>query len=201
MNIFKREKIKNYFLKRKYNGIKFNGNVRILGELPTFKMYSESKCIIGRNVVFNSNKKTSNTALTNTCHFTIGYTGSLSIGDNTMFNGVSITAYKKVIIGENCQIASNTFIADTDFHPISPIERLKQVKGEKYSFDSVNKKGIVIGDNVWICWGAIILKGTKIGNNSIVGAGSVVKGNFPENVVIAGNPARIVKYLDNENYE
>ena len=120
---------------------------------------------------------------------------------NTMFNGVSITAYKKVIIGENCQIASNTFIADTDFHPISPIERLKQVKGEKYSFDSVNKKGIVIGDNVWICWGAIILKGTKIGNNSIVGAGSVVKGNFPENVVIAGNPARIVKYLDKENYE
>lgn len=54
---------------------------------------------------------------------------------------------------------------------------------------------MVIGDNVWIGWGSIILKGTVIGNNCVVGAGSLVAGKFPDNVVIASNPGKIIREI------
>ena len=91
-----------------------------------------------------------------------------------MLNGCSITSYKNVIIGKNCQIASFTLITDTDFHPVNPNEREKQVTGQKYDLETVNKKAVIIGDNVWVGWNAVILKGTIIGNNSVVAAGSIV---------------------------
>lgn len=195
MNISKINKIKKIILKVKYKKVIFGKDIVILGKLPHFKIFEGSTCEIGNNVVINSDFKNSNTALSNRCKFVLGYTGKLKVGDNTMLNGCSITAYKNVSIGENCQIASFTFIADTDFHPVDPIEREKQVTRQKYNIDTVNKKDVVIGNNVWIGWGSIILKGTIIGNNCVVGAGSVVLGEFPDNVVIGGNPAKIIKKI------
>lgn len=68
---------------------------------------------------------------------------------------------------------------------------------------SANHKGsidrprkITIGRNVWVGLNAIILKGTEIGDNSVVGAGAVVRGKFPANCVIAGNPAKVVKTFE-----
>lgn len=57
-------------------------------------------------------------------------------------------------------------------------------------------KSIVIGDNVWIAINVVILKGSVIGDNCIISAGSVVKGVFPKNSIISGNPARVVKQLN-----
>lgn len=182
-------------LRIKYRNIHFGKNIRILGKLPYFKLFSGSKLKISDNVVLNSDFENSNTALSTRCKFVLGYTGRIEIGENTMLNGCSITAYKNVVIGKNCQIASFTLISDTDFHPVDPYEREKQVTRKKYNLDTVNKKDVIIGDNVWIGWNAIILKGSIIGNNSIVAAGSIVLGEFPENVVIAGNPAKIVKKI------
>ena len=188
-------RFKKYILKTLYPNIDFQGAVRILGKLPYLKMFKNSQCIIGPNVVLNSDFRKSNTALTNRCKLVMGYEGTIQIGENTQLNGVSITAYKRVVIGKNCQIASATFITDTDFHPVDPAERKKQVCGLKYDMEMVAKKEVTIGDNVWIGWGAILLKGVQIGDNSIVAAGSVVLGQFPGNVIIAGNPAKIVKYI------
>ena len=61
-------------------------------------------------------------------------------------------------------------------------------------------KEVIIEENVWIGEKAIVLKGSKIGKNSIIGAGSVVNGVVPENVVFAGNPAREVKKLDEKDF-
>ena len=61
-------------------------------------------------------------------------------------------------------------------------------------------KEVIIEENVWIGEKAIVLKGSKIGKNSIIGAGSVVNGVVPENVVFAGNPAREVKKLDKKDF-
>jgi len=62
-----------------------------------------------------------------------------------------------------------------------------------------NKKEVIIGNNVWIGSKVIILKGAKIGDNSIIAAGSVVLGKeYPSNVIIGGNPARIIKEIENE---
>nr|MBW0026557.1 hypothetical protein [Segatella copri] len=77
---------------------------------------------------------------------------------------------------------------DNDFHPLSysdryPVERKNVIR----------KRPIVIGEGCFIGANTIILKGTTLGRNVVVGAGSVVCGTFPDNVIIAGNPAKIIK--------
>lgn len=120
--------------------------------------------------------------------------GFISVGENTMLNGVCIVSYEKVEIGNDCQIASSTMISDTDFHPVDPDLRREQVRGKPFPFSSVGKKPIKIGDNVWVGWNCTILKGVEIGDNSIVAAGSVVlAGSYPSGSLLAGNPARVIK--------
>jgi len=190
------QKIKRILLGFLYPKVKIIDEIIILGNLPFFKVPKNGKVSLSNNVTLNSDFKNSNTALTNRCKFVTGYEGSISIGQNTQLNGVCIVSYKEVVVGKNCQIASSTFIADTDFHPVNPVEREKQVLGETFSFSSVSNEKISIGDNVWVGWNSTILKGVTIGDNSIVAAGSVVlSGAFPANVIIAGNPAKVVKKL------
>jgi acetyltransferase-like isoleucine patch superfamily enzyme len=190
------QKAKTKWLNIKYGKkIQTNGTIRIIGPLPVFKLPGNGKIILGNKVVLNSDAEKSNTALTFKCTLACGLNGVIEIGDNTMLNGVSITAYEKVIIGKNCQIASSTFISDTDFHPINPVIREREVMGYKIDHNEVKKKSINIGNNVWIGWGCIILKGVTIGDNSIIAAGSVILKDIPSNVLAAGNPAIVKKTL------
>lgn len=190
------QKFRTFLLKQKYGPkLQTDGPVRILGRQPIIKLPGNASIVIGSKVVLNSDDKHSNTALTFRCTLACGLNGSIEIGDNTMMNGVSITAYQKVKIGKNCQIASCTLISDTDFHPINPQLRLRESMGYKFDHSSVNKKEVNIGDNVWIGWGCVILKGVSIGDNSIVAAGSVVLNDVPANVIVAGNPAIVKKEL------
>lgn len=111
----------------------------------------------------------------------------ISIGDNCIFNGTIIHCNTKVSIGSFCMFGPGTKIVDNDSHRISTdiSERRK----------SSNSIPIYIGDNVWVGMNSLILKGVSIGKNSIVGAHSVVTKNIPENVLVAGNPAKIIKIL------
>lgn len=177
--------------------IEFGKNLKILGSIPFFKLPRNGKVKLGNNVVLNSDFKNSNTALTYKCKFVTGYDGLIEVGDNTMINGSSIVSYLHVKIGKNCQIASSSLISDTDFHPIDTESRKAQVEGRPFSFDMVKKEKIDIGENVWIGWNCTILKGVTIGDNSVVAAGSVVlRGMYPPNSLLAGNPAKVVKVLD-----
>lgn len=178
------------------NCLNHGENLAIYGHLPYIKypVNTKGSITIGNNVILNSDAKNSNTSVMAIVKLSIGYEGSIEIGDNCDINGISIVSYKSVKIGSFCQFASDTVIFDTDFHPVNNEERLKQMKGIPYSHDMVNKREVIIGNNVWIGWGCIILKGARIGNNCIVAAGSVVLGNdYPDNCIIAGNPAKIVK--------
>lgn len=95
-------------------------------------------------------------------------------------------------IGEYCKITRGTVILQHDYS--------RSVIRRKYG-DIIGEAGkTVIGNNVFIGMNAIILMGTKIGDNVIIGAGSVVGGNIPADVVVAGNPARVIRTLD-EHYE
>lgn len=191
-----KQKLKTAWLKWKYgNQLQTDGAIRVLGRLPVFKLPGTSSIKLGSKVVLNSDDENSNTALTYRCTLACGLKGTIEIGDNSMLNGVSITAYQKVSIGKNCQIASCTLISDTDYHPIDPQIRLRESMGYKIDHSVVNKREVSIGDNVWIGWGVIILKGVNIGNNSIVAAGTVLVDDVPENVIVAGNPARVVKKI------
>ena len=94
-------------------------------------------------------------------------------------------------IGDNCMFAPNVQLY-TATHPLHPVKRNS---GLEYA------KPIKIGDNVWLGGGVIVTPGVTLGNNVVVGAGSVVTKSFPDNVVIAGNPARIIKTVEEEPLE
>jgi acetyltransferase-like isoleucine patch superfamily enzyme len=112
--------------------------------------------------------------------------GRVRIGDYALITpGVRISASDSIEIGDNCMIASGAYITDSDWHGI--YDRIER---------NATPAPIRIGNNVWIGDHALVLKGVTIGDNSIVGAGAVVTKDVPANVVVAGNPARVVKQLD-----
>ena len=111
--------------------------------------------------------------------------GELHIGGYVLMSpGINIRCAKKITIGKSTMIASDVTITDSDWHGI--YDRTDYV---------ASPKEISIGENVWIGERSLILKGSKIGNNSIIGAGSVVTGEIPPNSVYAGNPAKFIKDL------
>jgi len=135
------------------------------------------------------------------CSFSIGLEGSCSVGDYTMLNGAIIMAEERVEIGSYCMVSWNVGIADSDFHPIDPAQRridamaLAPFAENRPPRPPIGKAPVIIKDNVWIGMGAVILKGVTIGENSIVAAGAIVTRSVPENVIVAGNPAQVVKKL------
>lgn len=114
----------------------------------------------------------------------------IEIGNNVGLSGVTLYARQSIKIGNNCRIGANTKILDNDFHPVDPQLRLQ------CSNKNMGIRPIEIGNNVFIGCNSIILKGTTIGDNTTIGAGSVVSGFIPANCVAAGNPARIIKYFE-----
>tara|TARA_B100000925_G_scaffold131942_1_gene98678 strand:+ start:11242 stop:11844 length:603 start_codon:yes stop_codon:yes gene_type:complete len=116
--------------------------------------------------------------------------GEIILGKYILISpGTSIRSAKKIKIGQSTMIASDVTITDSDWHGI--YDRTDYV---------ASPKEVSIEDNVWIGEKSIILKGTKIGANSIIGAGSVVSGEVPPNTIYAGNPAREIRKLDKGNF-
>ena len=113
--------------------------------------------------------------------------GRISIGAGCGISGTTIYAMNSIKIGENVLIGGNCKIIDNDFHPLHVSQRINQ------KVEDIKTRAIEIGDGCFIGANSIILKGCKLGKNCVVGAGSVVSGTFPDNVIIAGNPARIIK--------
>jgi acetyltransferase-like isoleucine patch superfamily enzyme len=133
--------------------------------------------------------------------FSLGEHGSCSVGDFTLLNGALIMADSQIDIGSHCLISWNVGIADSDFHPIDAAQRridtlaLAPFYKDRPPRPAIGSAPVTIKDNVWIGMNAVILKGVTIGENSIVAAGAVVSKSVPANVVVAGNPAVIVKEL------
>lgn len=116
--------------------------------------------------------------------------GEISIGSHCGISGVSFCASDRITVGNYVQIGANTKIMDNDMHSLDYMERRVDDRS------NIRKKAISIGDDCFIGANCIILKGTTLGRNCVVGAGSVVHGEFPDNVIIAGNPARIIKNIE-----
>lgn len=118
--------------------------------------------------------------------FYCDYGKNIEVGENFYVNyGVCILDVCKVKIGKNCLIAPQVGIY-TAAHPIDTDTR---ISGLEYG------KPVTIGDNCWIGGRAVINPGVTLGDNVIVGSGSVVTKSFPSNVIIAGNPAKIIRKL------
>ena len=118
---------------------------------------------------------------------------NISIGNDVEFsNNINIIALKNISIGDKCLIADSVSIFDSDFHDISPLDR-NSLK-HRLTSDGLTMPTI-IENNVWIGSRSIILKGVKIGENSIIGAGAIVTREIPKNVIAGGVPAQIIRSL------
>lgn len=118
--------------------------------------------------------------------FYCDYGANIEVGENFYCNyGVCILDVCKVIIGKNCLIGPQAGI----YAACHPLDRNLRAQGLEYG------KPVTIGDDCWIGGRAVINPGVCLGDNVVVGSGAVVTRSFPSNVVIAGNPAKIIRYL------
>ncbi len=118
------------------------------------------------------------------------------VGENT-----KIWSACKIEIGNYVLISHDVNIFDSTTHPIDPLERREHfktivTKGFPKQIDSLNERPVIIHDDVWICAKSIILAGVKIGEGSIVGAGSVVTKDVEPYTIVAGNPAKFIRKIE-----
>ena len=99
---------------------------------------------------------------------------------------------KRIILGHDCMISHNVYMLSGDGHAIFDVNTGDNLNSD-YTKLSARKNNIVLGDHVWCGYGAFIMNGTNIGTGSIIGAECVLKGTYPNNCSIAGNPAKIVR--------
>jgi acetyltransferase-like isoleucine patch superfamily enzyme len=115
--------------------------------------------------------------------------GEVSIGAKTvMGQECTISAYQHVEIGRECIVADRVMLIDFD-HGVVEVERPIRLQG-------IYKRDVRVGHNVWIGYGACILRGVTVGENSIVGTSTVVTRDVPENAVVGGSPARVIRMRD-----
>jgi len=118
--------------------------------------------------------------------------GVVEIGEKTVIGQeCTISAYRRVRIGEQCVIADRAMFIDFD-HGVVEVERPIRQQG-------IYKRDVEVGSNVWIGYGACVLRGVRVGDNSIVGTNSVVTRDVPANAVVAGIPARIIRMREAPN--
>jgi maltose O-acetyltransferase len=117
---------------------------------------------------------------------TLNAAAVIDIGDNVRLNGCDIQSAVSVTVGDGC-ILGSCVVVDTDYHSIDVSRRRPEAEPET--------RAVVIGENVWVAGRATVLKGVTIGADSVVGYGAVVTTDVPAGVVVAGNPARVVRKL------
>jgi acetyltransferase-like isoleucine patch superfamily enzyme len=136
------------------------------------------------------------------CSFAIQKDGRCTVGDFTLLNGAIVMAEELVEVGSHCLISWGVGIADSDFHPLEPAQRLIDSQAlapffkDRPARPKLKTAPVRIGNNVWIGMNAVILKGVTIGDNSVVAAGAVVTRSVPTNTIVAGNPASTVKKFE-----
>ncbi len=159
--------------------------------MPIISISDASKITLGERVVLTSHSHFTALGVARPCILrTTGPNASITIGNDSGLSGVVICAANSVQIGKECLFGADVLIADNDFHPIHPTGRrfAKPV--------TVQSARVVIEDNVFIGTRSMVLKGVTIGENSVIGAGSIVVSDIPAGVIAAGVPARVLRAID-----
>jgi len=165
------------------HNVKIGKGARFYGR-TYFKRQSNSVIIIGDNCTFRSSKNSNWIGVNRPCMVsTQGLeTAKIEIGNKCGFSGTVIAAFKEIHLGQNVRCGANTLITDSDWHN----DDTRVGKPKK----------VFIDDNVWLGVNSVVLKGVRIGKNTIIGANSVVVNNIPDNVIAAGNPCKVIKRLN-----
>ena len=162
-------------------GIKIGSHCQFRGWVNVFKG-NESDIIIGEKCSFNRSAYSNHIGLNHACILATYRSGAkIIIGNNVGMSSSTINCWKSVTIGNDVRIGANCVIMDADFHLDDP--------------RSGNPQNIVIEDNVWLGANVTVMKGVKIGKNSIIGMGSIVTKDIPENCIAVGIPSRVIRKL------
>lgn len=176
-------------------GVKIGKNCRAKGKV-CFMRWPGGKISIGNGVSFVSSPlmATASTLASPVRLRVFGPGAAIEICDGAELSGVSVTARSsKITIGRHVMLAPNCIIVDSDFHSPWPPERRSIDPG--YERDA----SVSIGEYVWVGMNSIILKGVNIGRGSIIAAGSVVTRSIPDNCLVAGVPATVVRIFPDVN--
>ena len=130
-------------------------------------------------------------------HFAVSEDGRVKIGDFCYFTNAVLLCELELMIGSYVIIGWNATVADSDFHPMGPAERIADAVacsplGQGRPRPEIIRQAVVIEDDVWIGPNATILKGVRVGRGAFVEAGALVTRDVPARSRIAGNPARII---------
>lgn len=161
------------------------------GGIPYVMVAMGAKGItIGKNFAMNNGIRHNPIGCPQPCTLFVDREASIEIGDNVGISQATLISHCSIKIGNNVKIGGGGCVFTSDFHSLDPIIRAG-------SEDQANKKcaPVVLCDNVFIGAHSIILKGVTVGENSIVGAGSVVTKNIPANQIWGGNPAKFIRNL------
>jgi acetyltransferase-like isoleucine patch superfamily enzyme len=123
---------------------------------------------------------------------TLAKGAQIRIGSGVGISGGTICAALLVEIDDDTMLGANVTITDTDFHSLHPAHR------GGHTHPTVGIAKVHIGKRVLIGTNAIVLKGVTVGDNSVIGAGSVVTTSIPENCIAAGNPCRVIRQLTSQ---
>jgi acetyltransferase-like isoleucine patch superfamily enzyme len=130
-------------------------------------------------------------------HFALGEEGRVEVGDYCYFTNAVLLCECELRVGSYVVIGWNATVADTDFHPIGPAERIADAVacsplGKGRPRPEVLRLPVVIEDDVWIGPNATILKGVRVGAGAFVEAGALVTRDVPARARVLGNPARVM---------
>jgi len=161
-------------------GIKWGNDCDFFG-VPYFYRERFSSIVIGNCCRFRSDSTSNLIGVNHKCILSTHFPEArIVIGDNCGFSGSTIGAASEIIIGNNVLVGANVIITDFDWHS---------------DRSNTSPQPVVIKDNVWIGVNSTILKGVKIGENSVIGANSLVVKDIPPNVIAGGNPCKVLKTL------
>lgn len=166
------------------------GKGLVLYGWPIVHLTPGSSIVLGDNVVLTSRPCYTALGVKHPVILrTLSTSANIRIGSNVGMSGTTICAVEAVEIGDECLIGADVTIADTDFHPIIP-------HGRRFApLAAAAHSSIVIEQNVFLGAGSYVLKGVRIGENSVIGCASVVTRDIPANCIAAGNPCRVIRAL------
>ena len=167
--------------------VRIGGHTLITGDLAFKRFHSREPdaLVLGANCTMDG------------VHFDLGKKGRMTIGDFCYFTNAVLLCELEVRIGHYVVIGWNATIADTDFHPLAPAERIADAiacspLGQGRPRPEIPRLPVIIEDDVWIGPNATVLKGVRLGSGAWIEAGSLVTRDVPPRARVLGNPAQII---------
>jgi acetyltransferase-like isoleucine patch superfamily enzyme len=169
-----------------WHGVEWRPGWHVYG-LPVVQRYRPSSIRIGEGLEMRNWFAANPIGIARPCILaTWAANAVIAIGDHVGMSGVTICAQRRIDIGDRVVLGANSVIVDTDFHPTEPSRR----------YEPGTAQPVVIEEDVFVGMHVLVLKGSRIGRGTVIGAGSVVTGEIPAHVIAAGNPARVIRAIE-----